>query len=408
MPAEAGAPGHESGRGSAGPPRRIAMIAHSYYASDPRVRRQAEALTARGDEVTVYALRAPGAGAAGVMDGVAVRRLPLTQYRGRSALLYISRYLWFTFLAGLAVTRDHLRRRFDVVHVHNMPDLLVLAALVPRMTGTPLILDIHDPMPELYREKFRVGAGHPMIRILRIEERLAAALAERVMTVTHPARDALVAHGIPSDKIDVVLNVPDPRRFVDPGEVESRAGFCVVCHGTIVERLGIDVAIRAASQASAAIPGLRFEVIGDGDHLPELHRLTRSLGAESIVRFTDSFLPIEALTERLAGAHVAVVPGRFSVYGALALPTKLLEYAALGIPTLAADHPGVRHYFDERQTVFFDAEDVDALAAALVRLHRDPDRRAAIAAAAKEFFEEYRWDTHKSVYFAVIDRLTTA
>jgi glycosyltransferase involved in cell wall biosynthesis len=395
--------------------RRIAMIAHTLYASDPRVRRQAEALAARGDDVTVYALRPSHDArehpeAPTIVDDVRIRTLPQGQYRGARPLVYVLSYLLFTLLALAIVGVDHVRRRYDLVHVHNMPDLLVIGALVPRLMGAPVLLDVHDLMPELYREKFRVGANHPMIRLLRVQERLGAALASRVLTVTHPARDALVAHGIPAGKIDVVLNVPDPRRFPDLGLDARRNGaeFRIVCHGTIVERLGLDVAIRACGEASATVPGLRLDIIGAGDHLAALHRLVDEMDLGSIVTFTDALLPVDALTERLARAHAAVVPGRFDVYGSIALPTKLLEYAALGIPTLTADHVCVRHYFDETQTIFFAPDDAGALARAIVDLHADPERRASIAAAAKRFFEEYRWDTHKSLYLDTIDRLTAA
>lgn len=391
--------------------RRIAMIGHTLYASDPRVRRQAEALAARGDEVTVYTLRSgDGVPASRLLDGVRVRELPQRQYRGDRPGVYILGYLLFTLLAFVIVGADHLRRRYDLVHVHNMPDLLVLAALVPRLTGTPVLLDVHDLMPELYQEKFHVGPGHPMIRLLRVQERLGAAFASRVLTVTHPARDALVGHGIPAEKVDVVLNVPDPRRFADLGANAPADGaeFRIVCHGTIVERLGLDVAIRACAEAVDILPGLRLDIIGAGDHLPALHRLAGELRLGDVVSFTDAFLPVETLRDRLARAHAAVVPGRFAVYGRVALPTKLLEYAALGIPTLAADHACVRHYFDETQTVFFEPDDARALARAIVALHADPARRAGVAAAAKRFFEVYEWDTHKSVYFATIDRLIAA
>ena len=66
------------------------MIVVSEYESDPRVRRQAEALAARGDEVTVVALSAPGRPTVDVVDGVKVVHLPTRKYRGSSAKAYLS------------------------------------------------------------------------------------------------------------------------------------------------------------------------------------------------------------------------------------------------------------------------------------------------------------------------------
>ncbi|BCB91400.1 hypothetical protein Psuf_087130 [Phytohabitans suffuscus] len=75
-----------------GRPLRIGMIVVSEYESDPRVRRQAEALVARGDEVTVVALAAPGRPEVDVVDGVKVVHLPTRKYRGSSAKAYLSLY----------------------------------------------------------------------------------------------------------------------------------------------------------------------------------------------------------------------------------------------------------------------------------------------------------------------------
>jgi len=90
------------------------------------------------------------------------------------------------------------------------------------------------------------------------------------------------------------------------------------------------------------------------------------LGHPDRVAGSKDLHPVEALDDRLTHADVAVVPGRFAVYGRLALPAKLLEYAALGIPSLVGDHEGVRRYFDESQLDFFEPEDASGLARALV------------------------------------------
>src|SRR5205807_4958117 len=65
-------------------------------------------------------------------------------------LRYLFEYFTTGLLGGLKLAQLNFRSRLDVVHVHNMPDILVLAGIIPWLSGSKLVLDVHDPMPELY------------------------------------------------------------------------------------------------------------------------------------------------------------------------------------------------------------------------------------------------------------------
>jgi len=386
---------------------RVAMVAYTYYASDPRVRREAECLAERGDRVDFYCLRAPGEPARETVRGVTVRHLPMARYRGGSSLVYVLGYLRFFLLAQAALTWRHLRRRYDLVHANNMPDFMAFTGFWPRVTGRALILDIHDTMPEIYQGKFGAGPGHPLIRILRFQERVSGAFASHVLTSEHTKKEALAAHGLDPGRIDVLLNVPDPAIFGNGAgpPAEPEAGFRLVFHGTLAPRLGLDLALRAVARLEGAIDGLRLDIIGDGDHRPELLRLAAELGIEDRVRFSDGFVPVEELPAMLRGADLAVIPTRPEISTRYMLPTKLLEYALLGIPAVVAPTHTIRHYFDEDQVAFFEPGDAASLAETILALHRDPERRRRLAAGAARFFERYDWNRHKRVYLDLVDRL---
>jgi glycosyltransferase involved in cell wall biosynthesis len=388
------------------------MVAYTYYVSDPRVRREAEALAGRGDEVEVFCLRKPGEAPEETVQGVRLRRLPLARYRGGNSLLYMGSYLAFLALALFALGGAHLRRRYRIVHVHNMPDFMVLAALVPRLLGARVLLDIHDTMPEIYRGKFRVGSGHPLIRLLRFQERISARFAHHVLTSEHTKKDALIAHGLDGRRIEVVLNLPDPRIFARTAPPAAGAsaegtggGFRVVFHGTLAKRLGVDLAIRAVARLHAEMPGLRLDLIGDGDQRAELIALARELGVDDRVCFSDGFVPVEELPAMLHGAHLGVIPTREEISTRYMLPTKLLEYIALGIPAVVAPTHTIRHYFDETQVAFFTPGDDESLAREIRALAVDPERRRDLARSAERFLDTYSWDSHRRVYLDLVDGL---
>ena len=135
------------------------MLTHSYYEEDPRVRREAEAVVAAGRPVEVYALRRPGDSASAVIDGVTVHRLGVQRHQGAGLGTYFREYLAFLVRAGFSLARAHPRRRYGLVQIHTLPDFLVFAALPLRLVGVPLILDLHEAMPEFFRSRFQGRAG---------------------------------------------------------------------------------------------------------------------------------------------------------------------------------------------------------------------------------------------------------
>src|SRR5438105_10268038 len=129
---------------------RVCAITFDWYPFDVLVRRTAEAAADAGYCVDVICLRQPGQKARSIerrsassahCDGVHVHRLPIYRTFGSSLARTLLDWCCFLVLAGMLVTRLHLRRRYDVIHVHNMPDFLVFCALVPKLLGAKIILE---------------------------------------------------------------------------------------------------------------------------------------------------------------------------------------------------------------------------------------------------------------------------
>src|SRR5678810_277782 len=147
--------------------KRIAMVLFSYYPSDPRPRRAAEALADAGMAVDLICLReSPEDPKTGSLGGVEIRRVPISRRRG-GILGYLYQYLAFLLVSSsIIISRSIFRRRYDLVYVHNMPDFLVLSGLVPKLFGAKVILDLHDPMPELMQTIFSLPPTANGVRLL--------------------------------------------------------------------------------------------------------------------------------------------------------------------------------------------------------------------------------------------------
>lgn len=381
-----------SGAGAAG--RHVCMIAYTQYATDARVRREAETLAAQGFHVRCLTNRVGATPIRFTLEGVQVHELDVPKYRGKSTAAYLRSYLRFLLSSSAACLRLLVRGELDVVHVHNLPDFLVFAALVPRLAGTKVVLDIHDSVPETFAAKF---SGRPLLhKALCFEERVSALVAHRVICVNHPQRDTLVARGLQASKTFVSMNVPDPRIFLQQTPaagfpLEAHDSIDLVYHGTMAERLGVDLVIRAVADLRGRMPGLRLHLWGDGDDLDAFQALARELQVDAQVCFNRKGYPLQELPARLSRMHLGVVGNRRSVAGDLMLPVKLMEYVSLGIPAVVPRLRTIQHYFPEHMVAYYEPEDVDSMAEAILRLSRTPELRRRQAASARAFIDEHGW-----------------
>jgi glycosyltransferase involved in cell wall biosynthesis len=360
-------------------------------------------LAARGDSVDAITLRS---GHEGLHNGVNVIGLPVERYQGSQRVRYVASYVRFFSSAARLAYKLGRRNPYDVVITCTLPDTAVLSALPARLFGSRVILDVHDTMPELYEDKFGGWHGAMGAKMLMLLERVCAGFADRVFAVHHPHRLRLEESGIPSRKITVVMNSPQPGIFKAGADRTTQPGRCVLAyHGTITHRLGIDCAIKAVSLLVNRIPGLQLRVIGAGDYQQEARMLAARLNVSEYVRFAGS-APIEEVPRLLQDATIGLVPNHASSATHLMLPVKLLEYAALGIPTVVSRLRTVEHYFPDTAVRLVNPGDPHATADAIEDLFHHPELGQELARNAQRIARDLSWAHQERQFFAAIDQLT--
>lgn len=370
------------------------MIAYTVYAFDARVRREAETLAASGFHVRCLTTRSGPSPTRFVLNGVEVQELNVPKYRGKSKLAYAASYVWFLVATSAACLRLLIDGELDVVHAHNLPDFLVFAGLFPRLMGRKVVLDVHDSVPETFATKF---SRSPFLwRALCLEERLSALVAHKVISVNHPQRETLVGRGIPAAKILVSMNAPDPKIFRQASSVRRAEApdpnFNLVYHGTMSERLGVDLLIRAVAELRDQLPDARLHLWGSGDDLERFQALVEQLRAGDRVSFNPKGVALHDLPQHLRSMHVGLVGNRRSAAGDLMLPVKLLEYVSLEIPTIVPRLRTIEHYFNEDMVRYYEPESVASLTQAIVQLHSRPAERFEQAVRARAFIERHGWE----------------
>lgn len=383
---------------------KICMVAYTNYLSDARPRREAETLARRGDSVDFIALDDDLGSPLESINGVRLFRLRQRRYRGSSGLRYVFAYLRFIATSSIRILRLFRRERYGIIYVHTMPDLLVLAALIPKLLGAKVILDIHDMMPELYMSKFGISRKHWLVRLLALEEQCSIRLADKVICVHHPHRDVLTSRGALPEKITVLPNVPDPSIVNDAGAARTKnSAFRIVYHGTIARRLGLDLAVRAFERIAGVCPCAWLEIFGDGDAADALQAQIASSPAKSRISFSRRMFRVEEIAQMIQGASVGVVPNMRDVATDLMLPVKMLEYVHLGIPVIAPRLHTIEYYFADGQVAYYEPGNADELAACIQRLYLDPMEREELARRSAAFAERFNWETLKEDLFNVVD-----
>jgi glycosyltransferase involved in cell wall biosynthesis len=384
---------------------RICMIAYTFYEADNRVMRYAETLAHRHDHVDVIALRKPGGKREFTLNGVHVYAIQERVRNEKSQWRYLWLILRFFLASALLVMRKHIAGRYDLVHVHSVPDFEVFAALVPKLMGARIILDIHDIVPEFYASKFKLKQDSLAVAALRLAEKLSASFADHVIVANDLWLDKIAARSARKDKCSALINYPDLSVFNPSRRTRGNDDrFILLYPGTLNWHQGVDIAVKALALARRDAPGLEFHIYGEGPAEPELRRLVNDLGLSEAV-FIRSPVALREIASVMANADLGVVPKRNDFFGGEAFSTKTLEFMALGVPLVVADTRIDRLYFDESLVRFFAAGDEKDLARAIANAYKDRALSARLAARALGYARQNSWAEKSADYLKIVETL---
>jgi glycosyltransferase involved in cell wall biosynthesis len=369
-----------------------------------------EALVQAGFEVEVICLRRPGEPRFERQGQVTAYRVSLTTRRG-GRVNYVIQYGAFFAIAALLAAVLHLRRRFDVVQVNTMPDVLVFAALGPRLLGARVLVDLQECMPEFYASKFGSGLRRPAVRLVAWIEQAALRIAHHAITCTAQMREAFESRGTPRGKVDVIINSANEDEF-DAGRFQQSthvAGeFRLISHGTVERVFGIDVIVRAVTLLKEEIPGLQLDIYGEGSALPELEALARDLGVSERVHFSGRFVALDDLVQAIANADAGVVALRRDIYRDLTHSNKMFDYITMRKPAIVSRTRSVEAYFEEGCLQMFTAGDERDLARAIQELWANPALREQLVSRATQANQPYRWPLQRQRYQEIVRTLIFA
>jgi glycosyltransferase involved in cell wall biosynthesis len=367
------------------------------------VRRAARALTDNGHQVDVFAVSNRAATEKKNSSGFLRVRLLRMRKQQTGMVGYAFEYGVFFAWAFALVSLLHVRRRYDVVYVHNMPNFMVFTGLLPKLGGAKIVLDVHDPVAELLADMRGRDLGPWTRRLVDAEERVSVSFSDALITVNESMRRRLSA--VSGKPVAVVMNLPDHRPDEPtPASRGREDGDWLVYFGNIAHRNGVDLAVRALSMLADEFPSLRFRVIGEGPALAFVVELAAHLGVADRLEFS-GFVPSDRVPSLASGAAAGISPQRGGPFGSLVFSMKVPDYVALGLPVICSGIATMRHYFSDEELLFFAPDDAADLARAIRDLLLDPAAAAERTARARVKLDKLDWTAQKETLVKTVEAL---
>ena len=288
----------------------------------------------------------------------------------------------------------------------------VFAASVPRIFGAKIILDLHDPMPELMMTIFGLREESFSVRLLKLLERLSLGFADVVLTVNQACKNIFSARSCPSAKVTVIMNSPDAEIFryrsAEPdGSARRDASkpFVIMYHGSLVERHGLDLAVTALGKIKESIPTAELRIYGRSTpYLERVMESVRALPLREAVRFFGS-KNLEQIVQAIGECDLGIIPNRRSIFTELNTPTRIFEYLSQGKPVIAPRAPGILDYFGPEELILFELGDAADLAAKIEYVFKNPKKIDAIIERAQEVYRAHAWNAERLRFIELTDEL---
>lgn len=387
-------------------PKRVCFLYYQHF--NALLYREAKALQEQGFEVDIIALRQSGENRIFYKyEGMNVFGIQERTAAEKNFVLYFLQLLLFYAKATVLLAVLAPERRYRLVHVTAPPDIMVFAALFPKLFGARIILDIHDIGPELFMRKMNVAEDHRIIRFLKLLERISVRFSDHVITVTDFWKDKLIARSVEPSKITMLLNVPDSDLFRPLHVRAARSSFNLFYHGSVEEHFGIDTLLLAMPMIRARIPNVHLHLYcgKKGRAYADCERIARELDLNSYVKFHGG-VPFQELPRTLSNADMGVVPTKDSVFSNEAVSMKALEYISMGIPIVISRTRAHDFYYDSSMVKFFEPRNSEQLAAAVIELYESREQREQQVRNALAFLRKHGWNKSRETYAAIVKSLT--
>ncbi len=291
----------------------------------------------------------------------------------------------------------------DLIVAHDF-EVLSAAVSAGRRASVPIIYDSHEDWPALIAENSGLEA-----RIAALQERRLVRAVAHVLTVSEPIAAKFRARGTPTT---VLYNARSASEVVLADRDGSRSNFGFVPTDFVVGFAGafgigrgLDILLEALSTLPTSVKGLL--VGGPEEERRRLQAMAETLGLRDRVR-VDGYRSFPELGPYYASMDLGVILLDRRPNHERALPNKLFDYMAHGVPVLVPDYPAMRSVVRESECGWsLGSVERGALVEVLAEVQASDERVARGEHGRRAFLERFSWDRQQLTFSRIVDSVVT-
>lgn len=341
---------------------------------DRRVWQEANTLKEHGADVSIICPKTKGYNESfEKINGIDIYRHPLKE--GKGIFGYLAEYSSALFWEFILSFKIYFKKRFQVIHGCNPPDLIFIVALFYKIFGVKYVFDHHDINPELYIAKY--GKKGFFYKFLTLMERLTFATANYSIATNDSYKEIAIRRGkMPEDRVQVVRSGPKLDRLtINRGDNKYKKGrdFLIGYVGVIGEQEGLDLLLESVKHVVAKRKDIQFAIVGGGTELQTIKELTHKMELQDYVDYYGR-VDDETMINILNTAEVCVNPDKPTQMNNLSTMNKIMEYMALKKPIVQYDLKEGR-VSAQKASLYAENTSPESFAEKILWLFDNPDAR---------------------------------
>lgn len=386
--------------------KNICIISKFLYENDTRLQQQAKTLSSEGANVDVLCLRSKNK--VRIEEGITIHGV-IKPIPKETIIKYLVSTFTFALFCFFKLQKFAFKKKYDLIIVHTLPEFLVFVAVIQKMRGSKILLDVRDTSVELFDSKWGKDNKKILMKFIKISANLACKYADKIITASPGFQEKLIGRNVPSEKISIIFNSADTTIFQFDSRREFKkitSGAKLIYHGTIAERFGIDIAIEALALLQQKIPDSELQIFGfyDESYKEKLKKLISELNLEKHV-FLNGRESLENIYKFVKMSDIGIVPYRSDEFMQLALSTKMFEYVASGIPVVATRLRPAEFVFNDECIIYAAPNKPQEFADNLERLCLNPNLRKSLVEQAFTAHNKVSGEVMSKLYLDIVRSL---
>ncbi|MDP3314215.1 glycosyltransferase family 4 protein [Lutibacter sp.] len=380
---------------------RIGMILDKTFPPDPRVENEAISLINNGYEVFLFCLKYDKKLGNQTINKIEVKRYLSNKLEYKlSALAYTVPF--YTYLMKRKIGHFLKENRIEAIHIHDIR-IADAAIKANRKLKLPVVLDLHDNMPEIMKlyphlQKF---PGKQLISPLRwkVKEEQFINSVTKICTVSQEFIEEVIARTkISRDKITLVPNSVQ-KSFYENALINEdiiakyASNFMILYVGDTGIRRGLLTAIRAVQLLNEKIPNIKLVIVGKNTTDSILENEVNKLQLTNYVDF-EGWQNVELFPSYIKASSVCISPLNRNIQHDVAYANKVFQYMAFAKPVLVSNAIAQKNLIEKTKAGLVHLEqNPDDFANKIIELYNNPKLQNKLGKNGKAFIEnEFHWE----------------